>query len=232
MRAIILAAGVGSRIRGHTASPKCLLRIDGKTLLQHQLDALQELGVSDVHVIVGYRSKEIIGALPGHVQHHVYSQYAETNNLWTLAAFSELLQGDCLVQFADVRVSRDALRDLLCCSSDVALLGDGRQCLEGTMRIRARGEQLLEVGSHIPVSEGHGNFIGLARFGAAASPRLGALINRCVQLGQRRQDYYTAVLPELCSEHRAHVVWLGGKSWAEVDDVSDLERAQAISFDA
>ncbi|SFD64610.1 NTP transferase domain-containing protein [Paracidovorax konjaci] len=232
MRAIILAAGLGSRIRGHTDSPKCLLQIDGKTLLQHQLDAYAALGVSDIHVIVGYRSEEIIAALPGHVQHHLYSRYAETNNLWTLAASSSLLQGPCLVQFADVRVARGALLDLMASPSEVALLADGRQCLEGTMRIRARGELLLEVGSHIPVAEGHGNFIGIARFGAAASPRLGALIARCVEQGQRRQDYYTAVLPELCSQYPAHVVWLGGKSWAEVDDPSDLARARSIAFDA
>jgi L-glutamine-phosphate cytidylyltransferase len=232
VRAIILAAGMGSRIREHTPQPKCLLKMDGKTLLQHQLDILSELKISDIHVIVGYRCEEIVSVLPAHVHHHVYDRYAETNNLWTLAAFSELLQGDCLVQFADVRVSKRALRDLSRATSDVALLADGRQCLEGTMRIRACGERLLDVGSHIPTVEGHGNFIGVARFGAAASPKLGQLIARCVQLGERRHDYYTAVLPELCSQHRAHVVWLGGRPWVEIDDVADLERAKTIRFDA
>jgi L-glutamine-phosphate cytidylyltransferase len=232
MRAVILAAGIGSRIREHTPSPKCLLKMNGKSLLQHQLEALADLGISDIHIIVGYRSDEIVRVLPAHVRHHVYEQYAETNNLWTLAAFSELLCGDCIVQFADVRVSREALEDLSRSASDVALLADGRQCLEGTMRVRACGERLLDVGSHIPLAEGHGNFIGVARFGAAASPRLGQLVSRCVRFGERRKDYYTAVLPELCSQHPAHVVWLGGKPWVEIDDVADLARANAIPFDA
>ena len=54
MKAIILAAGKGTRLRPLTNSkPKCLVELAGKSLLEHQLDTLFECGITDIHVIGG-----------------------------------------------------------------------------------------------------------------------------------------------------------------------------------
>lgn len=232
MRAIILAAGLGSRLRGHTQSPKCLLELQGKSLLQHQLDALERLGVDDIHVILGYRNEEVRRALPAHVKCHVYDAYELTNNLWTLGSFSELLSGTCLVFFADVRVSFDALSELVASTSEITLLADGRQCLGGTMRVVAKGEVLVDMGSHIPVEQGDGNFIGVARFGPQAAARLAEKLRQCMSANTRQQDYYTVVIPELARSTSAHVIWMSGKPWVEIDDEQDLNKASDIAFAA
>ena len=54
-KAIILAAGPGSRLLPHTAhSPKCLTPINGQPILRYQIAALRECGVEDIVIVVGY----------------------------------------------------------------------------------------------------------------------------------------------------------------------------------
>ena len=59
-RAIILAAGQGTRLRPLTnEKPKCLLSIQGKTLLQRQINSLKVEGIKDILVVGGYRASLI-----------------------------------------------------------------------------------------------------------------------------------------------------------------------------
>jgi len=60
MKAIIIAAGYASRLRPITNDkPKCMLEIKGKTILEHQLDAFNANGITDISVIKGYKKKAI-----------------------------------------------------------------------------------------------------------------------------------------------------------------------------
>jgi len=56
MKAIILAAGVGSRMK--IDFPKALLQIDGKTLLEHQVIGLKDIGINDIYVVTGYKTEK------------------------------------------------------------------------------------------------------------------------------------------------------------------------------
>ncbi|MFC3654895.1 phosphocholine cytidylyltransferase family protein [Xanthomonas hyacinthi] len=228
MRAIILAAGTGSRLRAHTELPKCLLTLAGRSLIQHQIDALASLGIDDIHVILGYRSDDVDRVLPPHVERHIYPDFADTNNLWTLAAFATLLCGTCMILFADVWVDSAALRDLASTDAEIAVLADGRACLEGTMRVLAKGERLMDLGSHIAVEQGDGNFIGIARFSTRAALALAERIVHHVDRDERRQAYYTAAIPELPMASVALIVWMRGRRWIEIDCEDDLRKARQL----
>src|ERR1700747_2429210 len=61
MKAVILAAGQGTRIRSvHGEHPKCLIEVDNTTILDHQLEALSKAGINDVAIVVGYEKEQII----------------------------------------------------------------------------------------------------------------------------------------------------------------------------
>ena len=61
MKAVILAAGQGTRIRAvHGEHPKCLIEVDDATILDHQLEALSKAGINDVAIVVGYEKEQII----------------------------------------------------------------------------------------------------------------------------------------------------------------------------
>ena len=58
MKAIIIAAGTGSRLNPLTDDkPKCMLELNGKTLLQYQIEALRGAGIDRIVLIKGYRKE-------------------------------------------------------------------------------------------------------------------------------------------------------------------------------
>jgi len=62
MRAIILAAGQGTRLAPHTNDrPKCLVELAGQSMLSRQLAVLGELGIDDIVLVGGYRSDQLAG---------------------------------------------------------------------------------------------------------------------------------------------------------------------------
>ena len=74
--AIILAAGMSSRLYPITKDiPKCLLKIDGKQMLLHQLDLLNNLGVNNISIVTGYQSEQIIKFVPESIKTYYYPNY-------------------------------------------------------------------------------------------------------------------------------------------------------------
>ena len=81
-RAIILAAGRGSRMQRHTLNqPKCLIEIKGKTLLMRQLEAIKKVGIKEVAIVTGYQSGRLKEY--GNLQFH-NSRWARTNMVFSL----------------------------------------------------------------------------------------------------------------------------------------------------
>ncbi|MBK1652709.1 sugar phosphate nucleotidyltransferase [Halorhodospira halochloris] len=71
MRAIILAAGQGTRLRPLTDDrPKCMVELEGKPLLEHQLEVLRGAGIEDIHVVGGYRAEWLQQEIFGHLRRY------------------------------------------------------------------------------------------------------------------------------------------------------------------
>ena len=73
MKAIILAAGMGTRLGKYTENlPKCMLNFNGKTLIQHQIDTLRECGITDIIIVKGHVPEKI--QIPG-VKYYINDDY-------------------------------------------------------------------------------------------------------------------------------------------------------------
>ena len=101
MKAIILAAGRGSRMKKLTdESPKCLVKLRGKTLLDWQLDAFANAGISQVAIVTGYK-RELL-ANRG-LEEFYNDRWAETNMVSSLTcANAWLMEGPCIVTYSDI----------------------------------------------------------------------------------------------------------------------------------
>ena len=60
MKAIVLAAGMGNRLRGVFDDPKCLMSVDGVCLLERYLESFYTIGIKEVILVLGYRMKKVI----------------------------------------------------------------------------------------------------------------------------------------------------------------------------
>lgn len=138
LRAIILAAGEGIRLRPYTLDrPKCLVAIDGKTLLDRQLAVLAAESVQDIVVIGGYRSEMLKRS---GIKLRTNPRFAETNMVWTLFCAEDDLDRDVLICYGDIVYSREVLRQVTACDADIAVAID----LDWESYWRARNENPLD----------------------------------------------------------------------------------------
>jgi choline kinase len=175
MKAIILAAGRGSRMKNLTDElPKCLVELRGKALLDWQLEALRTAGITDIAIVTGYR-RELL-ANRGMVEFH-NSRWAETNMVSSLACAQEWLQAEpCIVSYSDIFYSPAAVQSLISCKASLAVTYDpnwlelwkqrfGDPLLDAeTFRLTPE-HTLAEIGNKPQsIEQVQGQYMGLLRF--------------------------------------------------------------------
>lgn len=122
MKAIILAAGRGSRMKEKTDNlPKCLTTLWGRTLLEWQIKAIKEAGIEEIGIVTGYRAEEIRKRQPDLYYFH-NGKWAETNMVATLMEAGEWLEADdCIVSYSDILYSSRAVSALFQVQTDISL---------------------------------------------------------------------------------------------------------------
>jgi choline kinase len=237
-KAIILAAGEGTRLRPYTLErPKCLVEVDGKSLLDRQLAVLAAEGVTDVTMIGGYKADML---KRNGIDLHLNSRYYETNMVWTLFCAEPALEGGALLCYGDIVYSRQVLQALLAAPSDIAVTID----LDWEAYWRARNEEplddaetlkldaggrILEIGQKPKfLSEIEGQYMGLIKLSAAGAQQLRQVFHDASAKGSLRgksleKAYMTDLLQAMIDlGYRLDSVPVHG-GWVEVDTVSDLE---------
>ena len=123
-KALILAAGRGTRLAPLTDDkPKCLVELNGLSLLDRQLATLRESGITDVTVIGGYRIECIEST---GVPTVVNGEFASSNMVFTLFCASHLMNGagDLIVSYGDIVYEPRVLKALLACDAPVCVSVD------------------------------------------------------------------------------------------------------------
>jgi len=238
MKAVILAAGQGTRIRSvHGEHPKCLIEIDNSTILDHQLDALHKVGITDVAIVVGYEKEQIIN----HVMNRKLSNsqriyfienpaFAITNNIYSLWLGLEWLRGDSFIVLnADVIFDADVLDIAVRSNALISMIVDPAWRDE-TMKVVIHGDRVVQMSKKISRERFSGTYIGITLFSKAIQARFFEKMNAVISAG-RVNDFFNVAVQELVDEG-AHVGYTStdGLAWAEIDDPTDLSFAQQNVF--
>lgn len=233
MKAIILAAGRGSRMKSFTDEhPKCLLELRGKSLLDWQLKALREAGITEIAIVTGYKHELLISRRL--VEFH-NPRWAETNMVSSLACAAEWLETDsCIVSYSDIFYNASAVAALMKYPGKLAITYDanwrglwekrfGDPLLDAeTFRLKAGGN-LAEIGNKPKaVEEVEGQYMGLLRF---TPEGWGEMMRIRATLSAEQCDcmHMTGMLQKIIeAEHLpvAAIVYEG--EWGEIDSVQDL----------
>lgn len=176
MKAIILAAGRGSRMKDLTDDrPKCLVELHGKTLLDRQLTALHCAGINEIGIVTGYKRELLTNR--GLVEFY-NPRWSETNMVSSLACAAEWLSTEpCIVSYSDIFYEPDAVTSLMSSQADLAVTYDdnwrslwekrfGDPLLDAeTFRLKRDDGSLIEIGNKPEsVEEVEGQYMGLLRF--------------------------------------------------------------------
>lgn len=122
MKAIILAAGVGSRLNPITKSkPKCMVELFGKSLIQHQIDAFRSCGIDEIIIVRGYKSEMI--NFDG-IKYYENPNYNTTNMVETLFCAKNELNDSVIVSYGDIIFEKQVLESLLKSNSGISIIVD------------------------------------------------------------------------------------------------------------
>jgi L-glutamine-phosphate cytidylyltransferase len=127
MKAIILAAGMSKRLYPITlGKPKCLLEIGGTSIIEYQISALKEVGITEIIVVVGYHGNQIVDKIQDNCVKFVSNNKYETTNsgysLWL--AKKHLIDSDFIYLNSDLYFSIRDLKNLLLMKEDFTCVID------------------------------------------------------------------------------------------------------------
>ena len=229
MRAVILAAGSGSRLRPVIGPyPKCLAMVGGQTLLARQLDALRDHGIDAITVVVGYR-RDALQPVCGPDVHFVYNaDYASTNSLYSLWLARDLLSDGFVVLNSDVLFHPHLLTRLLASSHEDALLmaarAPGVQYSDEEMKVHVRDGCVAAIDKTLDDSLSDGENVGVAKFGPEGAAVLVQHAEAIVAAGSRR-EWLPRAFHAFSQQRPLHVIDTDGYPWIEIDFPEDYSRA-------
>jgi len=233
--AVILVAGVGSRLRPITDKvPKALAPIGDETILGRAVRLLLDFGVRRLILATGYREDAVRAALSTLSSEVVYCpnpQYDSTQNSVSLALCRDAVGGRSFFKLdGDVVFEAEVLSRIAGPSSElVAGVDTSRKLDAEAMKVITEGQLIRRFGKDVAIEQSHGESIGIERIRSSASNRLFAALDDFRARGVT-SVYYEDVYSRLIEQGQlvAEAADVAGLRWTEVDTLDDLESARRL----
>ncbi len=244
MKAIIIAAGAGNRLKPLTDDlPKCMLKFGGKTLLQRQLEAFRAYKIKNIVLIKGFKKEKI--NYPG-IKYYINDNYLNNNIANSLFYAEEEIEGEVIISYSDILFEKQVVKRLLESKKDISIVVDidwrgyykGRKdhpIEEAENVIFDAENNVVEIGKILTRKHDvHGEFIGMMKLTSRGSEIFKRHFNRSKKLFwgkpfQRASTFEKAYLTDMIQE----LVDLGvpihcviiERGWKEIDTVEDYKKA-------
>lgn len=247
LRALILAAGFGSRLMPLTQTkPKCMVEYEGRAIIDYEIEALRACGIDEIAVVGGYLYSVLESYLSKHAITTMYEnpRYASTNMVQTMLCAREWIEScakegqDLLISYADIVYFAPCVQKLCKSSAPVAIAVD--RCWEQLWRkrfsdvlldaesLKIHNGKITELGKKPKsLDEIQGQYMGLFAFRHDFLPQMlelyDGLDRSAIYDGKDFANMYmTSFLQALIDTFdNAHAVEIDG-GWLEVDMPSDL----------
>jgi choline kinase len=234
MKCIILAAGLGRRLGQDL--PKCLLKFNGKTLLERHIDNLRAGGIDEILIVVGYEAQAIcdeIKVLGADQVSTVYNPDYEQGSVLSLWHAREYLGcgQDMLLMDGDVMYHPHILERLV--KTDVPncfLLDRDFEMGEEPVKLCVREGVLVEFRKQLAADLTYdfaGESVGFFKFNSGLARSLAACTEEYITTGRRTEPYEEAIRDLLLESPTVFGYEdITGLAWVEIDFPQDIQRAQ------
>ena len=228
-RALILAAGRGSRMGAETATkPKCFTVLQGKRLLDWQLESLRNAGVDDISIVTGYKAELFDENLP--TFHN--PRWSETNMVGSLF-YADAFAGNTIISYSDIVYKTDHIKKLNAAQADITITADKKweslwklrfeDPLDDAETFKSDAEnRLTEIGQKTDdISNIEAQYMGLIKLTAKGWETMYGVYQELTQVQKDKMDM-TSMLNLLIDKGIAvNVVFIEG-GWCESDAYSDV----------
>jgi len=243
-KALIIAAGLGSRLKKHTENlPKCMLDFGGKTLLQRQLDSYKKCGIKDISLIRGYKKEKI--NYKG-IKYFENTDYKNNNILNSIFYAEKVINGNIIISYSDILFNSSVVERTLETDHDISVVVDidwrgyyvGRKdhpISEAENVIFNSNNEVEKIGKiNTGKEEVHGEFIGMIKLSNRGTEIFKEHFHRLKKIYwnkpfQRAKIFQKAYLTDFIQELvdigiKVHCVIIES-GWKEIDTVEDYKKA-------
>lgn len=238
-KAVILAAGLGSRLKPLTnTAPKCLTLVDGQSITQHTLDILEKNGIKETVILIGYLGNMIAkkigsqyrGMKISYLWNHIYSKTNTMYSLWLANKYLEqgiiLIEGDTL--FEEILISGALARET---GKTFWIVEQFTSQYEGSMEIVDQDKRIIELRMvHGQLAEYRNNYFksaGILKITSEYGKKLSKWLKQDVENGNIN-IYYDLVIAKHLSDSPIYIHDITGLKWAQLDNLNDLKRMERI----
>lgn len=247
MKAIILAAGTGGRLGdAGKSTPKCLIRVGEKTIVEYQIEALKSNNINDISIVVGYYADKVKEVLKDTgIKFYLNKNYATTGMLESLFCAKEELNDNIILLYGDIVFEADLIKKLLEDKNDFCLVVDkekeveheaeealeeyhGEKIKKGSTKVNIVDGVVKKISKSLLPEEASAEYIGITKFSKKA---IEIVYKRVKELIDNREikkypspSYLFKWLIE--NENSIHVMYTDNLLYEEIDYVEDLEKAK------
>ncbi|WP_373598187.1 sugar phosphate nucleotidyltransferase [Paraclostridium bifermentans] len=227
MRAILLAAGMGTRLRPLTlTTPKSLVEVNGRPMLEKQVEFLNEIGVNEIIVVTGYLNEKFEYLKEKYGVKLIHNDKFDIyNNIYTMYLVREYL-GDSYVIDADVYLHKNFLDKNIEKSTYFSGYKTG---------FKNEWKLLFDENNKvndIVVSDGEGYILsGISYWSKDDAITIVKELEKCVEDGNFKDLYWDDIVKDNLDKLDVYVNKIGDKDSFEIDSLEDLDKLNDLLKD-
>lgn len=242
MQAIILAAGMGKRLKELTRNnTKCMVKVNGETLIERLLHQLDSIRLNRVVIVVGYEGQKLIDYIHTlnistpitFVDNPIYDK---TNNIYSLSLAKDYMKEDDTLLFeSDIILEDKILTGLVEDPRDtLALVDEYKPWMDGTCLRLDENDKIIDFISgkkfDFTNTEGCYKTVNIYKFSKHFAEKQYIPFLNAYQEALGVNEYYEQVLRVITMLDGAEIVAkrLNGEKWYEIDDEQDLDIAETL----
>ena len=236
MKVIILSAGQGKRLLPLTSrKPKCLIDINGKSVLEWQVETLAGAGIHDIVVVTGYGAEKVQELVQRHlgyygVRTHFNPDYATSDNLISCWKARDEMKGDFILLNGDTLFEPAVIETLLDCTrAPITVTVSSKEKYDSDdMKVISQGGRLAKIGKDLPLGAVSAESIGMIYFRDKGPEIFRNALDKAVQDPESKNRWYLSVIDSIAQEQTVMTCSITGLKWCEIDYPKDLKLAEPV----
>ncbi len=236
MKVIILSAGQGKRLLPLTSkTPKCLLDICGKTLLEWQVETLTREHIDDIVVVTGYgahKVEQLVQRRLGQYRIRTFynPDYATADNLVSCWKVRHEMDQDFILLNGDTLFEPAVLAKLLASppSPITVTVSSKKKYDSDDMKVITKAGRLMRIGKQLPAEQVSAESIGLIYFRGRGPEIFRSALRQAIDQPEYNKKWYLSVIDQIAPNTPVMTCSITGLSWCEIDYPKDLKLAEPI----